>query len=72
MNNVFIERLRRSFKHEDIHSKSMPTYADDREAQDGIASWIAFHTRRRFHQTFGYRPPKSVWPEGTAAAMAAS
>jgi putative transposase len=48
MDNVFIERLRRSLKYEDVYLKG---YADGREAKAGIAAWITFynssaHTRR--------------------------
>ena len=39
MDNVFIERLWRSLKHEDIYLKG---YADGREAREGIARWFAF------------------------------
>jgi putative transposase len=40
MDNVFIERLWRSLKHEDVYLKG---YADGREARAGIAAWIAFY-----------------------------
>jgi len=40
MDNVFIERLWRSLKYEDIYLKG---YADGREAKLGIADWIAFY-----------------------------
>jgi putative transposase len=40
MDNVFIERLWRSLKHEDIYLKG---YADVREAHAGVASWLAFY-----------------------------
>ena len=40
MDNVFIERLWRSLKYEDIYLKG---YADGREARAGIASWMAFY-----------------------------
>ncbi len=43
MDNVFIERLWRSLKYEDIYLKG---YADGREAKAGIASWIAFYNHR--------------------------
>ncbi|MEY9238380.1 hypothetical protein ABIF68_005995 [Bradyrhizobium japonicum] len=52
MDNVFIERLWRLLKHEDIYLKG---YADGREAKAGIASWIAFYNDRRLHQSLGYR-----------------
>jgi putative transposase len=57
MDNVFIERLWRSLKHEDIYLKG---YADGREAKAGIASWIAFYNDRRLRQALGYRTPMAV------------
>ena len=39
LDNVFIERLWRSLKYEDVYLKG---YADGREARAGIAAWIAF------------------------------
>jgi putative transposase len=67
MDNVFIERLWRSLKHEDIYLKG---YADGREAKAGIASWIAFYKDRRLHQSLGYRTPMAVWLERMQAAKA--
>jgi transposase InsO family protein len=46
MDNVFIERLWRLLKHEDVYLRS---YADGREAHAGIASWTAFYNGRRPH-----------------------
>ena len=65
MDNVFIERLWRSLKHEDIYLKA---YADGREAKAGIAAWITFYNEQRFHQALGHRTPMRVWREGMAAA----
>ena len=67
MDNVFIERLWRSPKHEDIYLKG---YADGREAKSGIANWIAFYNDRRLHQALGYRTPMAVWRERMQAAKA--
>jgi putative transposase len=61
MDNVFIERLWRSLKHEDIYLKG---YADGGEARAGIASWTQFYNGRRPHQALGYRTPMAVWREG--------
>ncbi len=61
MDNVFIERLWRSLKHEDIYLKG---YADGREAKAGIASWVAFYNTRRPHQALGNRAPMTVWRAG--------
>ncbi len=61
LDNVFIERLWRSLKHEDVYLKG---YADGREARAGIAAWIAFYNLRRPHQALGNRPPMAVSREG--------
>ncbi len=66
MDNIFIERLWRSLKHEDIYLKH---YADGREAREGIAAWIAFYNSRRPHQALGYRTPMSVWRETTTGPL---
>jgi transposase InsO family protein len=39
MDNIFIDRLWRSIKYEEVHLKA---YADGREARDGIGSWMTF------------------------------
>jgi putative transposase len=67
MDNVFIERLWRSLKHEDVYLKG---YADGLEARLGISSWMEFYNERRLHQALGYRPPMAVWREVTASARA--
>ncbi len=66
MDNIFIERLWRSLKYEDIYLKH---YACGREARDGIASWFAFYNGTRPHQALGYRTPMSVWREATTGPL---
>ena len=66
MDNVFIERLWRSLKHEDIYLKH---YADGREARAGIAQWISFYNTSRPHQALGYRMPMAVWREGATGSF---
>ena len=46
MDNVFIERLWRSLKYEDIYLKG---YSDGHEAKAGIARWIEFYNRASEH-----------------------
>ena len=46
MDNVFIERLWRSLKYEDIYLKG---YADGHEAKQGIADWVTFYNRASEH-----------------------
>src|SRR5437879_7064327 len=61
MDNVFIERLWRSLKHEDVYLKG---YSDGREARAGIGEWINFYNERRLHQALGYRALMKVWRQG--------
>jgi putative transposase len=67
MDNVFIERLWRSLKHEDVYLKG---YADGLEARHGIAAWMEFYNERRLHQALGYRAPMALWREHIASAKA--
>jgi putative transposase len=67
MDNVFIERLWRSLKYEDVYLKG---YADGHEARRGIAEWVAFYNERRPHQALADRTPMAVWREAIAGAGA--
>ncbi|MBK8173921.1 MAG: transposase [Rhodospirillales bacterium] len=65
--NVFIERLWRSLKDEDVYLKG---YADGREARVGITSWIGFYNGRRPHQALAARTPMAVWRDGIHGTVA--
>ena len=64
MDNVFVERLWRSLKYEEVYLKA---YADAGEARAGISGWIAFYNSLRPHQALGDRTPMAVWREGAGA-----
>ena len=66
MDNVFIERLWRSLKHEDVYLKG---YVDGRDANAGIAEWIAFYNNFRPHQALANRAPMAVWRDGVIGAL---
>ena len=61
MDNIFIERLWRSIKYEEVHLKA---YADGREARAGIGSWMTFYNHRRPHQAMNNQMPMAVWRDG--------
>jgi putative transposase len=67
MDNIFIERLWRSLKHEDVYLKG---YADGHEAKAGIAEWIGFYNNQRPHQSLGDRTPMAVWRDDVISARA--
>jgi putative transposase len=58
LDNVFIERLWRSLKYEEVHLKA---YADGPEARAGISAWMTFYNMRRPHQALADRAPMAVW-----------
>ena len=68
MDNIFIERLWRSIKYEEVHLKA---YADGREAQAGIGSWITLQFRRP-HQAMNNQMPMAVWRGGMDKIEAAA
>jgi putative transposase len=60
MDNIFIERLWRSIKYEEVHLKA---YADGREARDGIGSWMNFYNRASEHPSvYVVEEKKLCWP----------
>ena len=61
MDNIFIERLWRSIKYEEVHLKA---YADGREARAGIGSWMTFYNFRRPHQAMNNQMPMVAWRAG--------
>lgn len=69
MDNIFIERLWRSIKYEEIHLKA---YADGREARAGIGDWMNFYNFRRPHQAQGNQMPMAVWRAGMDKIEAAA
>ena len=52
MDNVFVERLWRSLKYEDVYLKA---YASGSEARAGIGAWIDTYNARRPHQALVVR-----------------
>ena len=69
MDNIFIERLWRSIKYEEVHLKA---YADAREARAGIAAWMTFYNFRRPHQAMNNQTPMAVWRDGLDKIEAAA
>jgi putative transposase len=68
MDNIFIERLWRSIKYEEVHLKA---YADGREARNGIGLWMNFYNHHRPHQAMNNQFPMAAWRAGTDRIEAA-
>jgi len=58
MDNIFVERLWRSLKHEEVY---LNAYASVAEAKAGIGSWLGFYNEERQHQSLGYRKPRQAY-----------
>jgi putative transposase len=58
LDNVFVERLWRSVKYEDVY---LHDYRDGWEAETGLARYFRFYCDRRRHQALGYRTPAEVY-----------
>lgn len=52
--NIFVERLWRTVKYEEVYLKS---YDTAREAKDGLARYFHFYNTERLHESLGYRTP---------------
>jgi putative transposase len=64
LDNVFIERLWRTVKYENIYLKE---YATADELIEGLTQYFTFYDQERFHQALGKRTPWEVYREGLAA-----
>jgi len=61
MDNIFVERLWRSLKYEEVYLNAYATVA---EAKAGIGAWLDFYNEERQHQSLGYRMPRQIYREG--------
>jgi putative transposase len=66
IDNVFIERLWRSVKYEEVYLKA---YASLTEARHALSSYFAMYNTRRPHQSLDNRTPDAVYFAAPAAAQ---
>ncbi len=64
MDNIFIERLWRSLKYEEVYLKD---YSSVTEARASLESYIRFYNQERLHQSLDYRTPAALYKGGTGA-----
>jgi len=58
IDNIFIERLWRTVKYEEVYLKD---YLDVLEALSNLKAYFAFYNHERPHQTLGYQTPAAVY-----------
>jgi putative transposase len=62
LDNIFVERLWRSVKHEDLYLKG---YGAVPELQQGLKNYFVFYNTERPHQSLGYKTPDEVYASAT-------
>jgi putative transposase len=58
LDNIFIERLWRSLKYEEVYLKDYQSVA---EARAGIEKYFRFYNQERLHQSLDYRTPAGLY-----------
>lgn len=58
LDNIFVERIWRTVKYEDIYLKRYETV---RELKSGLDEYIGFYNTRRIHQALDYQTPADVY-----------
>lgn len=61
LDNVFVERLWRSVKYEEVY---LHEYDNPRTARQSLGRYLTFYNQERLHQALGYRTPGEVYFNG--------
>jgi putative transposase len=56
--NIFVERLWRSVKYEEVYIKGYQVY---RDAKEGLGAYFPFYNNSRYHQSLDYKTPYEVY-----------
>ena len=56
--NIFVERLWRSVKYEEVY---LHQYLTVSEARSGLARYFLFYNMERLHESLGYQPPYEIY-----------
>lgn len=65
LDNIFVERLWRSVKYEEVYLKD---YRYAPEAITGLGGYFEFYNRERLHQSLDYKTPEAVYRQGLKLA----
>lgn len=63
LDNIFVERLWRTVKYEEVYLKGYETVP---VATRGLGEYFRFYNEERLHQALAYRTPAAVYAEGAA------
>ncbi len=65
LDNIFVERLWRSVKYEEVYLKD---YRHAPDAIKGLPQYFEFYNRERLHQSLAYKTPETVYRQGIKQA----
>ena len=65
LDNIFVERLWRSVKYEEVYLKD---YRSVVEAIAGLRAYFKFYNSERLHQSLNYQTPEAVYRRGQMRA----
>jgi putative transposase len=68
LDNVFVERLWRTVKYEDIY---LWRYEDVPQLRQGLRRYFPYYNQERLHQALDYRTPEEVYRQGRAGSRSA-
>src|SRR3954467_6517728 len=66
LDNVFVERLWRSVKYEDIYLKDYENVVD---LESGLSAYFQFYDEERPHQSLSYQTPGEVYLAGVCGRL---
>jgi len=69
LDNIFMERLWRSIKYEEVYLKA---YQNGSETRRGMGAYLDFYNQERPHQALGYRTPAEVYQDDQEAKEVAT
>jgi len=58
LDNIYVERLWRSFKYEDLYLKS---YENMKKLKEDVKKYFTFYNTERFHKSLDYMTPKIMY-----------
>lgn len=65
LDNIFVERLWRSVKYEEVY---LTEYQNVGQAREGLRKYFEFYNRQRLHQSLNYQTPEAVYRQGLKQA----
>ncbi|WP_257720282.1 DDE-type integrase/transposase/recombinase [Gracilinema caldarium] len=67
LDNIYMERVWRTIKYEDIYIKDYQTMT---ELKEGLKTYVTFYNSKRYHQSLDYATPDEIYAQAFKAAIA--